>query len=243
MQIKEKWYPTKFEQHKAGWRSSRSTVGLSSRLFADLLAAAYEMALRKHASGRLIDLGCGNAPLTGIYREYCDEFVWADWPNSLHQLFELDMGIDLNEELPFPPDSFDTILLTDVLEHIAEPDSLFNELNRIISPGGYIIIGVPFLYWIHEEPHDHHRFTRFKLADFVKNSSLEVEYIEVIGGGIDTWADITSKFLGLAWKPLAGLIYFPWVFLRSFGLFRRLNKRSAEKFPLAYLAVYKSAKR
>ncbi|MER8772051.1 class I SAM-dependent methyltransferase [Mesorhizobium sp. M0960] len=209
-----------------------------SRLMGDLQVAVYESAIQKYARGRLIDLGCGNAPLAGIYRSVVDEYLWADWANSAHQRFDLDFEVNLNNQLPFEDQSFDTILLTDVLEHLAEPDLLFSELARMLKPGGHIIVGVPFFYYLHEEPHDHFRYTKFALAHFgLKHHVPPVEIIEA-GGAFDVWSDLTGKLLGGVWKPLARIPYHGWMIAKLLPTIRRLNERAAWRFPLAYVAVY-----
>jgi len=235
---KTAWTPTKAEKYRRRWRATRKGA-VASRIMADLQIAGYEAALKAHARGRLVDLGCGNAPFTGIYSSLVTKFVWADWPNSPHQLFELDVETDLNRPpLPFEDAAFDTILLSDVLEHIAEPDLLFAELARVLSPGGRLIVGVPFCYAIHEQPYDFYRYTRYKLQHFGEKHGLSVVELHEIGGGFDVLSDVASKLLGGIWSPLARLPYYAWKVFNSLPLARALNARAAEKLPLAYLAVY-----
>ena len=42
--------------------------------------------------------------------------------------------------LPFKDCSFDLILLRFVVEHLADPEHAFREINRILSPGGQVLI-------------------------------------------------------------------------------------------------------
>lgn len=234
---KAAWKPTKAELRRGRWRAAREG-GVASRLTADLQIEAYERAIKEHARGRLLDLGCGNAPFAGLYRGLVEEYIWADWGNSPHQLFELDHEIDLNTPpMPFGDAAFDTVLLTDVLEHVVEPDQLLGEIARVLCPGGKLILGVPFLYPIHEQPHDFHRYTQFKLEHFARKHSFEAIEISVVGGGFDVWTDVTGKILGAMWSPLARLPYYTWKLLRSIPPVRRANDSAAWKMPLAYLAV------
>lgn len=234
---KSKWFPTKFEKHRNGWRAARSW-GISSRLITNLQCYGYTTALERHAHGRLIDLGCGNAPLAGIYRSLVKEFIWVDWPNSPYQIFQLDFEVDLNGDLPFDNNSFDTILLSDVIEHIAQPDHLFSEMVRILRPGGIIILGVPFFYYLHEEPYDYQRFTKFGLEALGNKHSVRAINIEEVGGAFDVWSDLTGKLLAVVWEKLAWVPFLMWMTLKAIPWIARFNARGSWRFPLAYIAVY-----
>lgn len=48
--------------------------------------------------------------------------------------------------LPFSEAQFDFVIACEVLEHVANLESTFRELNRVLKPGGYIFISVPN-YW------------------------------------------------------------------------------------------------
>lgn len=232
------WKPSKYEKYRGKWRASRTSVPVASRIIADLQVTAYERALQQHARGSLIDLGCGKAPLTGIYAPLVSTFHWADWCTSPHAPSNLDFEVDLSNPLPIQDSAYDTVLLSDVLEHLPEPARLLREIKRILRPGGRLIVGVPFLYWVHEEPHDHFRFTKYQLEHLGRTAELDIEEITELGGALDVWADLSAKVCSAIWKPLALAPYT----LRSAALLlpavRRLNSRTSSRFPLAYLAIY-----
>ena len=166
MRNESAWKATKFVRHGKAWRASRDRmeVAASSLLIADISVRFYQEALEGFASGRLIDLGCGKAPLYGIYRSRVDSVVCVDWPYGDHGSDFVDHQMDLNGRLAFSDSSFGTVL-ADVLEHVRNADMLWSEMTRICSPGGRLIIGTPFLYWIHEDPHDYWRYTHYCLQD------------------------------------------------------------------------------
>jgi SAM-dependent methyltransferase len=119
-------------------------------------------------------MGCGHVPLYGTYRDLVQENICIDWANNLHTRIHLDYALDLGGKLPFQDGSFDTVLLTDVLEHLPEPQDAMGEVGRILRWVGKLIIGVPFFYWIHEQPHDYHRYTEFALRRMCHLSGLSV---------------------------------------------------------------------
>lgn len=67
--------------------------------------------------------------------------------------------------ITFPIDScsIDGVICTQVLEHVANPESLISEIERVLKPGGKLILTVPFLWQQHEKPYDFTRFTSFGL--------------------------------------------------------------------------------
>lgn len=197
MRHSDEWTPTKFVLNKGRWVGSRDPRHLSpgSRLMADTLAPHYEKFIPEFARGRLADLGCGSVPLYAIYGDYVDDVICADWPQSLHGDRYLDLACDLNEQLPFRDASFGTILLSSVLEHIAEPQHLWFELSRIAEPDGVVLLDVPFLYWIHEQPHDYFRYTEFALRRLAETAGFAVRLIAPLGGVQHVVADTCAKVL------------------------------------------------
>src|SRR5262249_16501779 len=137
MKREEEWRPSKFVTMNGRYRASRdqNAVPLASRLITDSLACIYEQALRRHARSGLLDLGCGKVPLFGVYRALVSSVTCVD-RMSYGDLIHVDREVDLNDSLPFPGSQFDTILATDVLEHVKRPHRLFGEIARVLRPGG-----------------------------------------------------------------------------------------------------------
>jgi SAM-dependent methyltransferase len=191
----ENWKPTKFEMHGGNFRASRdpSRVGISSRLIIDLIAREYQDAIPKYCSGKLLDLGCGHVPLYSAYKEIIDENICIDWAESLHQNEFLDVIHDLTKPLPLDSESFDTVVCSDVLEHIPTPAAAIQEISRVLKPGGVLLLNVPFMYWVHEAPYDFHRYTEFALKRLCEISDLDVIQLNPVGGPVDVIADISAK--------------------------------------------------
>jgi SAM-dependent methyltransferase len=236
----ERWRPTKFVRRGNVLRASRAQadVSSSSRFVADIVAPHYERAIRAHARGRLLDMGCGHVPLYDTYRDLVSENICIDWLNTAHVNPYLDYTVDLTGVLPFENGSFDTVLLTDVLEHIPEPVNLMGEIARILRPGGKLILGVPFFYWLHEAPHDYYRYTEFALRRFCQLSGLCVIDIVTYGGLPEIILDLFSKGLNFFPRPLAVLLR-PLHMLASLlcktKVVSNLSERTRPSFPLGYV--------
>ena len=127
--------------------------------------------------GRLLDLGCGNQPFAGWYGPLVDEVVPVDAapiPGVLQ--------VDLGGRLPFPDGHFDTVLCTQVLEHVEDLERAAAEIARVLRPGGHALVTVPFLYPTHEAPYDFQRLTHLGLAGLARRHGLRVLGVQAQGG-------------------------------------------------------------
>lgn len=237
MREPESWQPSKYRVDAAGRLRPRPGYVLpGSRFVCQRSVDRLAPLIRAHAVGRLLDCGCGDVPYYALYRDACDAVTCIDWEASSHGARHVDQAVDLNAGLPFADASFDTVLLADVLEHIVRPWQLLAEIGRVLAPGGRLIGSVPFLYWVHEAPHDHHRYTRFALDHHLRAAGLIPETIQPYGGYPDLLIDLVSKqCLRRDWMagPALALLE-PLVRL---GPYRRWSARSAETYPLGYVFV------
>jgi SAM-dependent methyltransferase len=51
------------------------------------------------------------------------------------------------QRLPFPDEAFDVIVLSHILEHLGEPQTLVADAFRMLRPGGLLVVGVPICLW------------------------------------------------------------------------------------------------
>lgn len=216
--------------------SNRSYVGAGSILATDLTAAWYEKTLIEFARGRLLDLGCGLAPLYGSYRPYVSSVTWLDWQQSLHHNSEIDIIHDLSESLPIEDQQYDLVLASDLLEHIYDPRSLLRECERVLAPGGIFMGNTPFYYPLHESPHDYYRYTNHALQRILTDAGFVQISIEALGGALEVVADIIGK---LTARIPGGEIASIAIQRSSFKFWRtRIGKslaaRSSPAFPLSY---------
>ncbi len=147
--------------------------------------------------------------------------------------------MDLNDPLPWDDGRFDTAILSSVLEHVHRPEQLLREVARILSPGGRLVMNVPFFYWIHEAPHDYFRYTEFGLRRLAELAGLRVVELEALGGGRQVLADVLAK--SIVRFPLGRLAarFVQWLAARPrwTARGRRRAAKSARRFPLGYFMV------
>ena len=114
-------------------------------------------------------------------------------------------------------------------------------MARIMKINAKIIVTVPFFYWIHNAPHDHHRYTRHMLAEFCRRNNLTVVSLKEYGGLPEILYDLVYKGYIFYNFPLRRAFLFAW---KKFGEFlyrrsfvKRLSGSSRETFPLGYILV------
>ena len=73
---------------------------------------------------------------------------------------------------PFGDNEFDSILTTQVLEHVFTPEIFVAELNRVLKPGGKMLLTVPFVWDEHEEPFDFGRYSSFGLKALLERHNF-----------------------------------------------------------------------
>ena len=175
----------------------RKPVGpLGRRLFGTLarqtLDARIGPVLRERARGRVLEVGARASP----YREHIN----AERYEVLDYLDRdgVDHVADLHDT-GLPSDSFDTVVATEVFEHLYHPHGAAAEVRRILKPGGWLVGSTRFSYHYHDEPHDYFRFTihglRYVLRDF-----SDVEIIP-LGNTVTSILDLLTT-RSRAWKPL-----------------------------------------
>ena len=64
-------------------------------------------------------------------------------------------------EFDFGERRFDVVVISEVLEHLHLPHVAVQKIRDVLVDGGLLILTVPFMLPIHEEPRDFFRYTRF----------------------------------------------------------------------------------
>jgi ubiquinone/menaquinone biosynthesis C-methylase UbiE len=133
--------------------------------------------LKKNAHGKLLDIGCGN----GRIRQQLSatvHYIGIDYPTTVALGYRSKPDIFADAaQLPIASSSIDTVVLLDVIEHLSDPDKAIEEAARVLAKNGKCLIHVPFLYPLHDEPHDYQRWTRYGLKQFLNKYSFHIEEI------------------------------------------------------------------
>lgn len=123
----------------------------------------------KHfVKGETLDFGAGTAKYQHLIRAHASKYTTFDMMPGKN----IDVvGDALNP--PFEDASFDTVICTQVLEHVERPWIVAGQIARILRIGGVAIITAPFIIPYHADPHDYFRYTENGLESLFKNEGLE----------------------------------------------------------------------
>ncbi|MEK7504478.1 MAG: class I SAM-dependent methyltransferase, partial [Patescibacteria group bacterium] len=108
-------------------------------------------------------------------------------------------------DLKFTNKSFDLVTLFDVIEHIpsnTEPDTL-KEINRVLKPGGHLIISTPLAHWFSmiTDPawyFGHRHYSENQLSEMLEKTGFKIKSVVTHGGIweiIGMWVLYISKWI------------------------------------------------
>ena len=106
--------------------------------------------------------------------------------------------------------------MLEVLEHLRQPSRALREAWRVLRPGGRLMLTMPFLYPLHDAPHDYQRYTVHGLCRDLQAAGLRVDVVTPSLGSAETAGLIACLALGgmaleaiegrrisMLWTPLA----------------------------------------
>lgn len=201
----EMWahYPESYEPYQRAVRAWQSKIGrvvhrlrLRSRLrLVDRLS---------EDGGNLLDVGCASG---GFLWELQAHGRWqvqgveidSRSASFAQERLGLDVFIGDLREAGLPSDSFDIITMWDVIEHLPDPSATLVEIERLLRPGGQLIVSTPNLrswdarlfgrYWIGLDfPRHLYVFSPETLSSLLRHAGLEVMEFFCFYGRYTTFA-------------------------------------------------------
>ena len=122
--------------------------------------------------GSVLDVGCGKKPYESLF--VCDQYIGLelDTPEN-RQNPKVDWFYD-GKHIPAKDEYFDNIVMFEVFEHVFNPDEFMAELNRVLKPGGAMLMTAPFVWDEHSQPYDYARYSSFGLKFILEKHGFEI---------------------------------------------------------------------
>ena len=137
-------------------------------------------------SGALVlDAGVGVAP----YRRHSSHtpYETADFMQVDKHYEAVDYVCDL-AEIPVDDGRYDAVLLSQVLEHLPDPQRVLQSCFGCSNRTGSFWLSTPLFYAEHEQPYDYYRYTQYGLRHQLASVGFEVECLEWLEGYAGTAA-------------------------------------------------------
>lgn len=148
----------------------------------------------------LVDIGSGQGRFRAILARF--NYIGVDF----YPYPPVNVVADVTKGLPFRDNCCDIVVLSNVLEHHANPQALLKESCRILKSTGFIVGTVPFLVKVHQEPYDFLRYTNFMLGKMFAEAGFYGIDVCPIGYPIDLVESAHRRFFSqLYGSDLTGL--------------------------------------
>ncbi len=176
------------EEVARGYDAIVEHVGLEPRFYDDCIA------FHSSYAGNILDVGCGRGFLLKKLKAVAEDGTQLYGLDISPKLVEIaksnvpDAQIVVGdaEALPYENGMFDTIFMTEALEHMLDFKKALSEIARVLKPGGTFIVTVPNRDWASYEfydkirnhnlqPVDDHYFRYSEIASLLTDAGLIIK--------------------------------------------------------------------
>jgi SAM-dependent methyltransferase len=173
---------------------------------------------------RVLDYGAAESPYRDFFPPSAD-YVAADLPGNPNA------ALTLNGDgtVPAPGDSFDAVLSTQVLEHVADPALYLGEAHRLLKPGGRLLLSTHGTFIYHPDPEDYWRWTVAGLTRALTGAGFRVVRAEGMLGLLPTGLQLVQD--AIYWHlPRVLRPPFAWAMQGLIALGDRLHGDESRRF-------------
>jgi SAM-dependent methyltransferase len=215
------------------------------KFFSPATYSAYHATVRSlthYLHGKCLDIGCGDMPYRDLIRAYVTQYDSFDREKRAP---EVTFVGDVQHMNMVQDATYDSAICLEVLEHVPNPFQAVTEIARVLKKEGVLVLSVPHLSRLHEEPNDFFRYTKYGLQALLENAGFRVLAITPRGGLFCFLGhQFSSLFVCLFWHVpvLKHLVYLLTIFccvLPCYFLDKILDSRKV--FALGYTCVAQKA--
>jgi SAM-dependent methyltransferase len=161
---------------------------------------------KNYLKGQVLNAGAGCRDLSSIVE---GQLVNQDIAHGIHN-DNIHIYSSLHT-IPVADDHFDAVFCNAVLEHVANPVEVVEEVYRVLKPGGFFYLCIPFMQPEHLDPTDFQRYTKDGLRKLVTDQGFHVENIEGVHSVYHTLGWIVEEWLesnnSLSYRMLRRILY------------------------------------
>ncbi|MGM4961890.1 class I SAM-dependent methyltransferase [Tardiphaga sp. 1201_B9_N1_1] len=170
--------------------------------------------VKKYPVGRLLDVGCYRGEFIYHMKGLGWDTSGVEFSSRPPNLFNQDIFYGDVADAPFKEQSFDVITIWAVFEHVYDPRKILRSVNRLLKPGGALIVLVPNYNslparFMHHDDVPRHitMFTKKTLDRMLREEGFAAQSWEcgqdVYGGSARGWLNFLVK--RLAGEPMGDI--------------------------------------
>ena len=158
----------------------------------------------------LLDVGAGPTQFRKLFLRFAS-YVGLDFYPYSH----VSVVSDVSKHLPLKSEVFDIVVLSNLLEHVPDAQTVLTEAYRVLKQGGVCCATIPFLMRVHQAPYDFNRFTLYQLQRLFENAGFRNVQVEPLGLPMDVYRSMQRHFFGHLLDALkakggvSGLLLYP----------------------------------
>jgi len=181
--------------------------------------------------GVFLDVGCGEMPYKQLILQYAEKYIGLDIENPAYQkAVKPDIFWD-GKHIPLNDNSIDCAMATELFEHLPDIETVLKEIRRVLKSGGSLFFTIPFLWPLHDMPHDEYRYTPVSLQRHLRNAGFDGIRIISLGG----WDASLAQMIGLWLKRRPMSVDKRIEFIKSlFPFYNGLIKEEMQNDQLSY---------
>lgn len=209
-----RYYPIGYYGNAGGRRFPAVIEWLQEKLYARRASRVLRQLSGKNP--KVLDVGCGRGLLLREFQRKGCAVTGTEFSDDAcrfaREALQLPVRVGLLNELNFPDQSFDVVVMWHVLEHVSDPRPTLVEVSRILRPGGVFLVGVPNFGssearltkagWFHlDVPRHLSHHTRAALEVALKTAGLRPAWMSFLAPEYDTFSFVQSALNWLGVRP------------------------------------------
>lgn len=146
---------------------------------------------QSYYNGTVLDIGGRDRGKFKKPKDKVEKWIFAD----IEEKHRPDVVLDVAEMDRIENDSIDVINAVELFEHVSKPGKGLSECFRVLKKNGTMILAVPFLFPVHDDPYDFQRWTKNKWEDELIKTGFKIEKLEVMGRYFSVMMDMKKMLI------------------------------------------------
>jgi SAM-dependent methyltransferase len=165
---------------------------MTASSYSILREAEYKAIKQLELSGNILDIG--GSKKSGYQELIGGEHTFTTV--NIDATYVCDLVFDIQNRFPLEDSSFDAAVSMNVLEHIFDFHNVFQEVHRVLKPGGLFVNTTPFMHHVHGSPDDYFRYTKSTISMLAQKYNFDLREIQPLGFGL----------FSLLWQSVGGWV-------------------------------------